>query len=64
MKKTVKAFAVLDEASGSLMRYPQTGEYINASIAFAEVQEPYRPLSMEDEIQWCKSWIAENCKHL
>lgn len=37
-------------------------EYLEASIAFAEIQDPYRPLSSEDEIKWLKEWIKNNCK--
>lgn len=35
-------------------------EYLNASIAFAEVQQPYRVLDIEDEIKWIKNWIWGN----
>ena len=35
-------------------------EYLEASIQFAEVQEPYRALSSEDEIEWIKNWLKNN----
>ena len=35
-------------------------KYLNASIAFAEVQKPYRALDIEDEILWLKRWIERN----
>ena len=35
-------------------------EYLNASIAFASVQQPYQALSSEDEIIWLKKWIQKN----
>lgn len=35
-------------------------EYLHASIAYAELQEPYRALDIEDEIKWIKNWLKEN----
>ena len=35
-------------------------EYLTASIQFAEVQQPYKALSAEDEIEWIKNWLKEN----
>ncbi len=35
-------------------------EYLTASIQFAEVQEPYKALSSEDEITWIKNWLKNN----
>lgn len=34
-------------------------EYLNASIAYAEIQEPYQALSSEDEIKWLKEYITK-----
>lgn len=36
-------------------------EYIESAVRFAELQTPYRPLDIEDEIRWIKNWIKENC---
>lgn len=33
-------------------------DYLHASIAYAEVQEPYQPLSSEDEIKWLKDYLT------
>ena len=33
--------------------------YLEARIAFAEVQEPYQALSSEDEIKWLQEYITE-----
>ena len=35
-------------------------EYVNASIAYAEVQEPYKALDFEDEMRWIKRWLMKN----
>ena len=34
-------------------------DYLEASIAYAEVQEPYQALSSEDEITWLKNYITK-----
>lgn len=34
-------------------------EYLNASIIRAEIQEPYEPLSSEDEIRWLKEYFTQ-----
>lgn len=32
--------------------------YVNAGIAYAEVQETYQALDFEDEVKWLKSYIG------
>jgi len=34
--------------------------YTNASIAFSEVQEDYKPMSWEDDCQWILDWLDKN----
>lgn len=34
-------------------------DYLNASIAYAEIQEPYQALSSEDEIKWLKKRVTQ-----
>lgn len=36
-------------------------EYVNASIRYAEIQEPYEALDFEDEMRWIKRWLLKNC---
>lgn len=36
--------------------------YLIASIQYAQVQEPYRPLSSEDEITWLKSFLLASLR--
>lgn len=33
---------------------------VNASIAYAEIQEPYKALDFEDELEWIKNWLRKN----
>ena len=37
-------------------------EYVNASIVHAEVQEVYKPIVFEDELEWIKEYIKSNFK--
>ena len=34
-------------------------DYLDACIAYCEVQEPYQPMSAEDEIKWLKEYLTK-----